>query len=188
MGLTYYRTGDEELIRGCLRGDPGAQQRLYDTYSPKMYTLCLRYLKDTMLAEDALVTAFTRILQRMAQFKGEGSLEGWIKTIVVRESLATLRRNQHIRFEHDLETIETRAVVQPQHDALQTADLMRMVSELPAGYRTVFNMYAIDGYSHKEIAEQLGISENTSKSQLNRARAALQYKLAQIESQLTKAK
>jgi RNA polymerase sigma-70 factor (ECF subfamily) len=188
MGLTYYRAGDEELIRGCLRGDPVAQQRLYETYSPKMYTYCLRYLKDKMLAEDALVTAFTRILQRIHQFKGEGSLEGWIKTIVIRESLATLRRNQSMRFESDLGSIETSTITQPVQDDLQVADLMRMVGELPVGYRTVFNLYAIDGYSHKEIAGQLGISENTSKSQLNRARAALQQKLALIESQLSKAK
>jgi RNA polymerase sigma factor (sigma-70 family) len=188
MALHIHRANEQELLLGCLRGDPAAQQRLYQTYAPKMYTLCCRYLKDNMLAEDALVSAFTRILQRIHQFKGEGSLDGWIKTIVVREALATLRKNQHLRFQTDLDTIEAGSYSQPPDTTLETAELMIMISELPTGYRTVFNMYAIDGYSHKEIAEQLGISENTSKSQLSRARAQLQQRLAALVSPLIKIK
>ena len=182
MASNSYRFSEQELLQGCLRGDPVAQQRLYETYAPRMYGICCRYLRDPMHAEDALVTSFTRVLQRIAQFKGEGSLEGWIKTIVIREALGTLRRHQHLRFETDLEDIAARTIIQPPHDALETEDLLNMITALPHGYRAVFNLYAIDGYSHKEIADQLGISENTSKSQLSRARTWLQHRLGQLES------
>jgi RNA polymerase sigma-70 factor (ECF subfamily) len=178
MGFNIYRAGEKELINGCLSGDRSAQQKLYDVYSPKAYALCCRYLKDPMQAEDALVTAFTRILKKIHQYKGEGSLEGWIKTIVIREALTTIRKNQQLRLETDLENMDQQAIMQIHSDPLEAEDLLKMISELPTGYRTVFNLYAIDGFSHKEIAEQLGISENTSKSQLSRARNYLQNLLA----------
>ena len=181
MRFNIYRAGEQELIEGCLRGDRSAQQQLYDLYSPKMYALCCRYLRDPMQAEDALVTAFTRVLKKMDQYKGVGSLEGWIKTIVIREALAIIRKNQQFRMETDLENIDQQSVSQMQGDRLEQEDLLRMISELPTGYRTVFNLYAIDGYSHKEIAEQLNISESTSKSQLSRARIYLQEVLSRHE-------
>jgi len=134
-----------------------------------------------MQAEDALVTAFTRVLKKMDQYKGAGSLEGWIKTIVIREALAIIRKNLQLRKETDLENIDQQSVSQMQGDRLEQEDLLRMISELPTGYRTVFNLYAIDGYSHKEIAAQLNISESTSKSQLSRARNYLQEVLSRHE-------
>ena len=181
MRFNIYRAGEQELIEGCLKGDRPAQQRLYDLHSPKMYALCCRYLKDPMQAEDALVTAFTLVLKKMDQYKGVGSLEGWIKTIVIREALAIIRKNQQFRMETDLENIDQQSISQKQGDLLEQEDLLRMISELPTGYRTVFNLYAIDGYSHKEIAEQLNISESTSKSQLSRARIYLQEVLSRHE-------
>jgi RNA polymerase sigma factor (sigma-70 family) len=181
MRFNIYRAGEQEIIEGCLRGERSAQQKLYDFYSPKMYAICCRYLKDPMQAEDALVTAFTRILQKINQYKSEGSLEGWIKTIVIREALAIIRKNQQFRMETDLENLDQQAVSQHPGDPLEQEDLMRMISELPTGYRTVFNLYAIDGYSHKEIAAQLNISESTSKSQLSRARTYLQGSLTRYE-------
>jgi RNA polymerase sigma-70 factor (ECF subfamily) len=181
MRFNIYRAGEQELIDGCLRGDRSSQQKLYDVYSPKMYTLCCRYLKDPMQAEDALVTAFTLILKKISQYKGAGSLEGWIKTIVIREALAIIRKNQQLRMETDLENIDNKIVLPSPGDPLEAEDLLNMISELPTGYRTVFNLYAIDGYSHKEIAEQLQISENTSKSQLSRARTYLQTLLNRHE-------
>ncbi|HEY9659182.1 MAG TPA: sigma-70 family RNA polymerase sigma factor [Allocoleopsis sp.] len=181
MRFNIYRAGEQEIIDGCLRGERSAQQKLYDFYSPKMYGICCRYLRDPMQAEDALVSAFTRILKKISQYKGEGSLEAWIKTIVIREALAIIRKNQPLRMETDLENIDQQAVSQLQSDRLEQEDLLRMISELPTGYRTVFNLYAIDGYSHKEIAEQLHISESTSKSQLSRARVYLQEVLTRHE-------
>lgn len=174
MDFKIYRANEQELIRGCIRREHAAQKRLYDTFSPKMYALCCRYIKDSMEAEDVLVTAFTRILDKIGQYKNEGSFEGWIRRIVVNESLTWLRRNRNMYLELELEAASFEPDYQTISDHLEADDLLKMISELPSGYRIVFNLYAIDGYSHKEIAEQLGISENTSKSQLSRARSYLQ--------------
>ncbi|MBX2971433.1 MAG: sigma-70 family RNA polymerase sigma factor [Cyclobacteriaceae bacterium] len=177
MDLKIYRAKEEELINGCKAQNRSAQHSLYDQYSSKMYALCYRYVKDSMEAEDVLVTAFTKIFERIDQFKGEGSFEGWIRRVVVNEALTYLRRNRSMYLETDLEAAEREPDYQNISDHLEAEELMQMIQELPSGYRIVFNMYAIDGYSHKEIADQLGISENTSKSQLSRARTYLQKML-----------
>lgn len=174
MDFKIYRANEQELIQGCRRGDRAAQKRLYDTFSPKMYVLCCRYVKDSMEAEDVLVTAFTKILDKIDQYKSEGSFEGWIRRVVVNEALTWLRRNRNMYLETELEAADYEPDYKSLSDHLEAEDLMTMINELPSGYRIVFNLYAIDGYSHKEIADQLGISENTSKSQLSRARAYLQ--------------
>lgn len=174
MGFQIYRADEQELIKGCIRRERGAQKRLYDTFSSKMFALCSRYVKNSMEAEDVLVTAFTKILDKIDQYKGEGSFEGWIRRIVVNEALTWLRRNRNMYLELELEAANYEPDYQTISDHLEAEDLLKMIGELPSGYRIVFNLYAIDGYSHKEIAEQLGISENTSKSQLSRARAYLQ--------------
>ncbi|HMV09140.1 MAG TPA: sigma-70 family RNA polymerase sigma factor [Cyclobacteriaceae bacterium] len=174
MDFKIYRANEQELIQGCRRGDRAAQKRLYDTFSPKMYALCCRYVKDSMEAEDVLVTAFTKILDKIDQYKSEGSFEGWIRRVVVNEALTWLRRNRNMYLELELEAADYEPDYKSLSDHLEAEDLMTMINELPSGYRIVFNLYAIDGYSHKEIADQLGISENTSKSQLSRARAYLQ--------------
>lgn len=127
-----------------------------------------------MEAEDVLVTAFTKILDRIDQYKGEGSFEGWIRRVVVNEALTYLRRNRSMYIETDLEAADREPDYQNLSDHLEAEDLINMIQELPAGYRIVFNLYAIDGYSHKEISAQLNISESTSKSQLSRARVYLQ--------------
>jgi len=182
MEFRIYRANEEELIKGCIKRDRNAQKRLYDTFSSKMYALCCRYVKDSMEAEDVLVTAFTKILDRVDQFKGEGSFEGWIRRVVVNEALTYLRRNRSMYIETELEAADREPDYQLISDHLEAEDLLNMIKELPAGYRIVFNLYAIDGYSHKEIADQLSISENTSKSQLSRARVFLQKILAEREA------
>jgi RNA polymerase sigma factor (sigma-70 family) len=174
MDFRIHRSDEEELIKGCIRRDRSAQKRLYDTYSSKMYALCHRYVKDSMEAEDVLVMAFTKIFERIDQFRGEGNFEGWIRRVVVNEALTWLRRNKSMYLETDLEVADRQPDYHQLSDHLEAEDLLRLIQELPSGYRIVFNLYAIDGYSHKEIAEQLGISENTSKSQLSRARTYLQ--------------
>src|SRR5690606_10559366 len=145
------------------------------------YGICYRYLKDPMEAEDVLVTAFTKIFEKIDQFKHEGSFEGWIRRIVVNEALTTLRKRRNMHLETELDHVDRDPNYNYLSDHLEAEDLMRIVQELPTGYRIVFNMYAIDGYSHKEIAESLGISENTSKSQLSRARIYLQKMLKELE-------
>ncbi len=179
MEFKIYRAKEEELFKGCLKRDRSAQQQLFDLYSSKMYAICYRYVRHSMEAEDILVTAFTKVFERIEQFKGEGSFEGWIRRIMVNEALTFLRKSRTMYLETELEQAEREPDYDRISDHLEAEDLMKMIQELPAGYRVVFNMYAIDGYSHKEIAEQLGISENTSKSQLSRARVYLQKMLVE---------
>jgi RNA polymerase sigma factor (sigma-70 family) len=174
MEFKIYRAKQDELIKGCLRRERSAQKHLYDTYSSKMYAVCYRYVKDAMEAEDILVTAFMKVFDKIDQFKNEGSFEGWIRRIVVNEALTHLRRNRSMYVETDLEQADREPNYDQLSDHLEAQDLLAMIQELPAGYQLVFNMYAIDGYSHKEIADALGITENTSKSQLSRARVYLQ--------------
>jgi len=132
-----------------------------------------------MTAEDILITAFTKIFEKIEQFKSEGSFEGWIRRIVVNEALTYLRKNKSMYLETELDQVDYEPQYDRLSDHLEAEDLLRMIQELPTGYRIVFNLYAIDGFSHKEIAEQLGISENTSKSQLSRARTYLQKVLVE---------
>jgi len=134
-----------------------------------------------MEAEDVLITSFTKILDRIDQYKGEGSFEGWMKRIVVNDALTWLRRNKSMYIETELEVADREPDYAQLSDHLEAEDLLAMIQELPAGYRMVFNLYAIDGYSHQEIADQLGITESTSKSPLSRARIHLQKLLASRE-------
>jgi RNA polymerase sigma factor (sigma-70 family) len=186
MEFKIYRAKEDELIKGCLRRDANAQRELYDTFSSKMYSICYRYVKDSMEAEDILVTSFMKVFDKISQFKGEGSFEGWIRRIVVNEALTYLRRNRSMYLETELEQADLEPDYNMLSDHLEAEDLLNMIKELPTGYRIVFNLYAIDGYSHKEIADQLGISENTSKSQLSRARTYLQKMLANTDWMSTK--
>lgn len=187
MEFKIYRAKEEELIQGCLRRERNAQQQLYDLYSSKMYGICFRYVRNAMEAEDVLVTAFTKIFERINQFKGEGSFEGWIRRIMVNEALTHLRKSRAMYVETELEAADREPDYEQLSDHLIAEDLLNMIDKLPPGYKIVFNMYAIDGYSHKEIADQLGISENTSKSQLSRARTYLQ-KMLSDQDQISNAK
>ncbi len=182
MELKIYRANEDELIKGCLRRTRSAQKLLYDTFSSKMYALCCRYIKDSMNAEDVLVIAFNKILTKIDQYKGNGSFEGWIRRIVVNEALTYIRKNRSMYLETELEAADREPNYQHSSDHLEAEDLLIMIQELPMGYRIVFNLYAIDGFTHKEIAEQLNISENTSKSQLSRARVYLQKLLVERDS------
>ncbi len=181
MQFQIYSAREKELIEGCRRNERSAQKMLYEQMSGKMFSLCCRYIKDRMEAEDVLITSFTKVFERIEQFKGDGSFEGWVRRVVVNESLSYLRKNKSMYLETDLEAADREPDFSNLSSHLETEDLLKLVSELPAGYRIVFNMYAIDGYSHKEIAAHLGINENTSKSQLSRARNHLQAKLLEME-------
>ncbi len=174
MEFNIYRTNEKELIEGCCQKDRSAQKRLYDRYAPHLYGICLRYLKDPADAEDALVISFTRILDRISQYQGEGSFEGWMRKIAIRESLQVLRKKNRLPFESPLDTIQENCLPSTTLEPLHLEDLLHLIQQLPPGYRAIFNLYAIDGFTHKEIAEQLHITENTSKSQLSRARSYLQ--------------
>jgi len=181
MHFQIYRARETELIESCRRNNPAAQKALYERMAPKMLTVCRRYVRDKMEAEDILVVSFTKVFEKFSQFKGDGSFEGWVRRIVVNESLTYLRKNKTMYLETDLETADRESDLHIQESDLEAEDLMKLIHELPAGYRMVFNLYAIDGFSHKEIAEQIGITESTSKSQLSRARMHLQQRLQNLE-------
>lgn len=184
MKFQIYRAKETELIEGCLQQNRKAQHSLYQLFAGKMFALCCRYVKDRAEAEDVLITSFTKVFEKISQYKGKGSFEGWIRRVVVNESLTYLRRNKNMYLEMDIEAAAYEPDYHKLENQLEADDLMKMIEELPVGYRTVFNLYAIDGFSHQEIADQLGISENTSKSQLSRARALLQKKLTKIEKEM----
>jgi RNA polymerase sigma-70 factor (ECF subfamily) len=174
---------EQELVKGCLRNSRLHQQALYEKYSSKMFAVCLRYAPDRMLAEDFLQEGFVKVFTRLDQFNGQGSLEGWIRRVMVNTALQYLRSQKNAPQEVDIE--------HSQHisngdtgvlDSLAVEELTKMVQKLPAGYRMVFNMYVIEEYTHKEIAAELGITEGTSKSQLARARGLLQKMIKKNEN------
>ena len=175
---------EEKLIEACRKGNRKAQCELYEKYAPLMYSVCRRYVIELQEAEDVLVCGFTKVFRKIDQFTGEGSFEGWIRRIMVNESLTYIRRNKSMFLEVEIEKAEREPDYQQLHNHLEVEDLHKMIDLLPTGYKTVFNLYAIEGFSHKEIAEKLGISENTSKSQLSRARAHLQKMLVQAEDSM----
>ncbi len=172
---------ENDVIEGCRGGNHKAQRQLYELYSSRMLGLCRRYISDQQEAEDVLIKGFLRVFEKIGQFRGDGSFEGWIKRIMINESLAYLRKNKAMYVEVDIDKAGQLPNYGMLSGALETEDLLRMVNALPMGYRSVFNLYAIEGYSHKEIAEMLNINESTSKSQLSRARAVLQGKLREAE-------
>ena len=170
------------LLRDCRRQVRSAQRHLYERFAPQMLAVSQRYLRDDFEAEDALLRAFAKVFAHLDRFEGTGSLEGWVRRIVVNEALMTLRRGK-LMYAH-VETVQAEAApgLQPADSSLEADDLLAMVQRLPTGYRTVFNLYAVEGYHHQEIAQQLGISVGTSKSQLSRARLLLQSYLRQNET------
>ena len=171
----------EDLIHGCINNSQKAQRDLYNRYSSLMFSICLRYVGDPAQAEDIMISGFMKVFSHIKQFLGKGSFEGWMRKIMVNESLAFIRKNKSMYLEVDIQTVNYEPNYGWLSDRLEADDLMKLVEELPVGYKTIFNLYAIEGYSHKEIAEMLDISINTSKSQLSRARALLQSKLTACE-------
>jgi RNA polymerase sigma factor (sigma-70 family) len=177
--MDYNRTmTDEELVKGCIDKKPIAQQQLYDRFSRKMFGVCLRYTEDRDEAQDILQNGFIKVFENIETFKASGSLEGWIRRIMVNTALNNYRQNKAAKLKVDLDSVDYMLEGSDKVDgALDAKELLKVIQTLPAGFRAVFNMFAIEGYSHKEIAEQLNISEGTSKSQYSRARAYLQKML-----------
>lgn len=172
---------EEELIKGCRKQKAQAQKELYERFSGKMLGVCRRYIKDRSEAEEIMINGFMKVFSKISQFKGEGSFEGWVRRIMVNESLTYLRKNHSMYLEVDIEYADQKPNYSLAANSLEAEDLMAMVNRLPYGYRTVFNLYAIEGYTHQEIAKMLKINVNTSKSQLSRARRLLQSYLVENE-------
>jgi RNA polymerase sigma factor (sigma-70 family) len=171
---------EKELIDQCLKGNPKSQEAFYKHYAPRMYGVCMRYARNTLEADDILQEGFIKVFNFLKDYRYQGSLEGWIRRIVVNTAINYYRSRLHEWEEVNIEKagsspkLETAEV-----DNLSTDELLALIQQLPEGYRLVFNLYVIEGYNHQEIGKLLDISENTSKSQLSRARASLQQKIAQ---------
>lgn len=165
------------LIEQCIKGNRQCQKEMYDRFASKMFAICLRYAKNQMDAEDILQEAFIKVFNNLHKFRCEGSFDGWIRRIFVNTAIECLRRR------NDYSTSDGSENYLPDTNKnglqnLYEKDVLRSVNTLSNGYRKVFTMYAVDGYSHKEIASQLGITESTSKSQFSRAKVALRDMLA----------
>ena len=168
-----------DIITGCLEGNSLAQEQLYQQFAGKMFAVCLQYSGDYDEAKDVLQEGFIRVFLNLKQFEEKGSFEGWMRRIMINTALEKYRDKYYLnRIDNQSETIEV-GVDEDVFEDLSTQDLLRMIRELSPKYRMVFNLYAIEGYSHKEISALLNISEGTSKSNLSRARAILQEKVKQ---------
>ena len=167
MKLLNLFQSEEALVKACQKGDPNAQRRIYEKYSSKMLGICFRYAHDDYEAEGIMIEGFVKVFEKISTFKLEGSF-------MVNESLMYLRSNKKNQFETSYDQILFEPEPEQFRTDLETQDLLKLIEKLPLGYRTVFNLYAIEGYSHAEIAKQLSITESTSKSQLSRARVILQ--------------
>ena len=166
---------EAQLVKALRHKDAKVQRQVYDKYASRMLGVCMRYLGDQMTAEDILVEGFLKVFDKIDQYKGEGSFEGWVRRIMVNESLGYLRQRKRLLEVPMLDEAQGVPDENARIDqALEAGELMEMIETLPMGYRTVFNLYAIEGYAHAEIAQMLGITESTSKSQLHRARGLLQ--------------
>ncbi len=170
---------EKQLIESCLKNERKAQKELYELYSRKMMGVCLRYTGDSETAKDMLQDGFIKIFASLASFQFNGSFEGWMRRIFVNTCLEHLRKNDVL---HDAADLEHSAAPLSESnfsvvETLSARDLLKIIGELPNGFRMIFNMYEIEGYSHKEIADALGITESTSRSQLTRAKQLLKNRI-----------
>jgi RNA polymerase sigma factor (sigma-70 family) len=175
QGMNPAYMTDEAMLSGCLANEAAAQQELYYRYSPKMLSVCYRYAKNREDAEDMLQEGFIKVFTQIRQFQNRGALEGWIRKIMVHTCINNLKKNK--KFTESVDLIHA-TTIQVREDAipsiLQAKQVVECIRILPLGYRTVLNLYAIEGYSHKEIGHMLDIEESTSRSQYTRAKAMLE--------------
>lgn len=173
---------DQELVKECMSGNRIAQKELFDTYSGQMMALCLRYAGNHSEASDMMQEGFIKVFEKLEQYKGKGPLGGWIRRVMVNSALIYIRREKKHSFHEDAD--EHVGLSDENFDVfaqMAANEILNLVAQLPDGYRTVFNLYAIEGYSHKEIAEQLEISESTSKTQFHKAKLQLRKDIAALE-------
>lgn len=176
MKIISLYNNENQWIKKSIKGDPQAQRLLYERYAPKMLSVCRQYIKDLHFAEDVMINGFIKVFQNLESYKNLGSFEGWIRTIMVRESINHLRKKQFVVYDDEMFDAQ---LGESNHGGglLDVEYVQHLIDALPEGYKTVFLLHAIEGYGHQEIAEMLEISEGTSKSQLFKARKMLQENL-----------
>jgi RNA polymerase sigma factor (sigma-70 family) len=184
MVLDKRNMSEEEMIKGCLKNNPLAQRTLYNKLGPKMMGVCLRYMTNMEEAQDVLQDGFVKVFDKLGAYSGAGSFEGWVRRIFVNTALDAIRKNKKLKHQTQIDDV---AFALRSNDfifeTLVAEDLLRVLQELPLGYKTVFNLYAIEGYSHKEIAKKMNVTVSTSKSQFSRAKAMLREKITELEKE-----
>ena len=173
---------EKELIQGCINNSQHCQEELFRRYSGKMLALCMRYARHKLEAEDLLQDGFIKVFKKLHTFRGLGSFEGWIRRIMVNTAIKNYKKMSYKLEQIGLEGYKENSTSPTVYGKMSEQDLINVINELPDGYRMVFNLYAIEGYKHQEIAKMLNIQESTSRSQLVKARRMLQKKLAKIQT------
>ncbi len=171
---------EKEIIKACLQGDRQAQRDIFHMYAGKMMAVCLRYSRHRLEAEDILQDAFVKVFTHLHEFENFGSFEGWVRKIIVNTAIRNNQKKSFIQEEIGLEHVKEESVGPEVFSTLSEEELIKLISALPEGYKMVFNLFAIEGYSHKEIGELLNIEESTSRSQLMKARRMLQEKVNEL--------
>jgi RNA polymerase sigma factor (sigma-70 family) len=173
--IPFYKN-ERQLIKRAISGNREAQERLYKKHAPKMLGVCRQYIKDVHFAEDVMVQGFLKMFNNLEAFRFEGSFEGWLRRIMIRESISYLRKQQFVVYDDELyEKNQSEKI--SQSTELDTEHIQQLIDALPEGYKMVFILYIVEGYKHKEIADMLSITESTSKTQLLKARKLLQDQL-----------
>ena len=170
----------QHIIRECARGNVSAQEKLYRMFAPKMFGVCLRYAKDRSEAEDSLQDGFVKVFTNIKKFRHEGSFEGWIRRIMINVCLGRYRKQQMMHPVEDITIYDSNGAAEDTLDKLTSEEIMLLIRQLPPRYRMVFNLYVFDGMSHKEISQEMNITEGTSKSNLARARDILKKKVNEL--------
>jgi len=180
MKVIDLHQSEKEIIQLAVENNRHAQHKIYSQFAPKMLSVCRQYIKDVHQAEDVMITAFMKVFSNLKNFEHKGSFEGWIRRIMVNESISFLRVQKQVKFTEDENFFEER--FNNIESQFSVEDIQFLIDNLPDGYRMVFNLYAIEGYKHQEIAEMLNISEGTSKSQLSHARKMLQNQVNKLKN------
>jgi len=181
MKIIHLHQEETKIIKLAIENNRQAQQQIYSKFSSKMLSVCRQYIKDIQLAEDVMITAFMKVLTNLSKFEHKGSFEGWIRRIMVNECISYLRVQKKVKFAEDEFFVEESF---NEIDSQFTVEQIQyLIDALPDGYKMVFNLYAIEGYKHNEIAKMLGINEGTSKSQLSHARKMLQTQITILKKQ-----
>ena len=180
MKIINLHQDEKNIIRLAVENNRHAQQQIYAKFSPKMLSVCRQYIKDLQQAEDIMITAFMKVFSSLKKFEHKGSFEGWIRRIMINECISFIRVQKQVKF------IEDETFFEERHNDIESKfsvdDIQFLIDSLPDGYKMVFNLYAIEGYKHQEIAEMLGINEGTSKSQLSHARKMLQNQIIKLKN------
>lgn len=179
LKIIQLHTNQKALVKKALKNNREAQHQLFQLFAPKMLSVCRYYIKDVQQAEDVMLKGFLKVFTKLDTYKSNGSFEGWIRRIMVREAISYVRRKHRVEFSEEHNEIQQKYSNNIK-SAMDVAQIQQLIDALPEGYRIVFVMYAIEGYKHHEIAKELGISVGTSKSQLFKARKVLQQQLNEL--------